>query len=261
MRNLGAGRRIRSIGAAMALVLIGAAGAAADGPRPYVIGATDLQGEADWTGFYIGGKVGGAWSDISWTQDQNAFTNSGAVASGTAVTFGPSGVAGGVIGGGNLQVGHWVFGAELSYQGVGLNESVTSPFFPATDTFTAKIDWLATVEGRVGYSFANYLVFGKIGWVGSHVNLTEVRSATGATASADNFVDGYTLGGGVELLCWSNIVLGLEYDYTNLNLSTAASCPLCPSGIVNGSAPQAVAGDATINAVMARASYLFRPED
>ncbi len=259
MRNFGRGLIMG--GAAAVLFLVGAGGAMADGPRPYVIGATDLQGEADWTGFYIGGKLGGAWSDISWSQDQNAFTNNGAVPFGTAVTFGPSGVAGGVIAGGNVQTGHWVFGAEFSYQGVNLSQTLTSPFFPATDTFSAQVDWLGTVEGRVGYSFSHWLVFGKIGWVGSNVKLTEVSSASGATATADNFVDGYMLGGGVEFQWWHNIVLGLEYDYTNLNLSTAPSCPLCLSGIVAGSAPQSVSGDATINAVMVRASYLFRPED
>ncbi len=73
MRNLATGCSLKFIAAAAALVLIGAGSAIADGPRPYVIGATDLQGETDWTGFYIGGKLGGAWSDISWTQDQQHF--------------------------------------------------------------------------------------------------------------------------------------------------------------------------------------------
>jgi outer membrane immunogenic protein len=240
---------------------MGAGLASADGPRPYLIGATDLQGQTDWTGFYIGGKLGGAWSDIGWSQDVNVFTAGGAVGSGTEVSFGPSGFGGGVIGGGNVQVGHWVFGAELSYSGIDLTESATSPFFPATDIFTTKIDWIATVEGRVGYSWSHYLLYGKFGWAGSNASLNLVNSATGVTATSDEFVDGYTLGGGLEVLTWGSVVLGLEYDYTNLNLSSAASCPLCPVGIVNGSAPQAISGDATINAVMARASYLFRPED
>jgi len=254
-------RRVAIGGIAAALVVIGAGLASADGPRPYVVGATDLQGQTDWTGFYIGGKLGGAWSDISWNQDANVFTNGGAVPPGTEVSFGPSGFGGGIIGGGNAQVGHWVFGVELSYSGVDLSESMTSPFFPATDTFTTKIDWLGTVEGRIGYSWSHWLLFGKGGWVGSNASLTLVNSATGVTSSTDEFVDGYTLGAGLEFITHSNIVLGIEYDYTNLNLSTAASCPLCPIGIVNGGAPQAISGNAQINAVMARASYLFVPED
>jgi outer membrane immunogenic protein len=252
------GRSLRFIFAAAALVLLGAPSAIADGPRPYVIGATDLQRQTDWTGFYIGGKLGGAWSDISWTQDNNAFTNN----NGDTVSFSPSGFGGGIMGGGNVQVGHWVFGAELSFQGVNLSETLTSPFFPATDTFSVKTDWLATVEGRFGYAWSHYLLFGKVGWVGSHVDLSETSSRPNTgTARADDYVDGYTLGGGLEFLTASSFVLGLDYSYINLNLSTPANCTACLFGVPGAGAPQAVSGDATINSVMARASYLFRPED
>ena len=261
MRIVSRGRELITGGAAAALLCIGAGIASADGPRPYVIGATDLQGQTDWTGFYIGGKLGGAWSDIGWTQDVNVFTAAGAVPPGAEVSFGPSGFGGGIIGGGNLQVGHWIFGAELSYSGIDLSESATSPFFPATDTFTTKIDWIATVEGRIGYSWSHYLLYGKFGWAGSNASLTLVNSANGVTASSDEFVDGYTAGGGLEFITLSNVVLGVEYSYIDLDLSSAPSCPLCLAGIGAGSAPSAFGGSATINSVMVRASYLLFPED
>ena len=72
-------------------------------------------------------------------------------------------------------------------------------------------------------------------------------------------VDGWTIGAGVEHLCWSNIVLGLEYDYVTLNLSNTPSCPLCNSGIVTGGTPSSITGDANISSVMLRASYLVPP--
>ena len=81
------------------------------------------------------------------------FTNGGAVGSNTPVDFSPSGVAGGVIGGANLQLGQWIFGAELSFSGTGLSQSVKSPFCPATDTFSTELNWLATVDGRGGSSW------------------------------------------------------------------------------------------------------------
>jgi outer membrane immunogenic protein len=260
MRSFGRSRGLITGCAAAAAVLISAGIAAADGPRPHLIGATDLQGQTDWTGFYIGGKLGGAWSDINWTQDVNVFTAAGAVPPGTEVSFGPSGFAGGVIGGGNLQVGHWVFGAELTYVGTDLKETVTSPFFPATDIFTTQIDWVGTIEGRIGYSWDHWLVFGKGGWAAGNASLTLVNSATGVTATTDEFVDGWTIGGGIEALTWGSLVLGLEYTYVNLSLSNAPSCPLCPAGIVAG-APASITGDATISSVMVRASYLMFPED
>jgi len=259
MREIGIGRRLKACCAA-ALVSFGSTIACADGPTQ-LIGVTDVQGNTDWTGFYVGGKLGGVWSDISWTQDLNVFSAGGIAPPGASADFAPSGFAGGIIGGANLQNGHWVFGLELSFSGTDLSQTIKSPFFPVTDTFSSQIDWLATVEGRIGVSFDNYLVFAKGGWVGSNATLTLLNTPSGATATTDSFVDGWTIGGGLELLCWSNVVLGLEYDYVNLNLSDAGSCPLCPIGIVGGSAPAAITGDATISSVMARASYLFRPED
>jgi outer membrane immunogenic protein len=262
MRSFGRDFDLRSVGAAAALLLIAGSGAMADGgPRPYLVGATDLQGEPDWTGFYIGGRLGGAWSDINWTQDLSVFSAAGAVPPGTEVSFGPSGVAGGVFGGGNLQVGHWVFGAELTYSGVDLSESITSPFFPATDMFTTKIDWIGTIEGRIGYAFNHYLVFGKGGWAGSKASLTLANSATGVTASTDEFVDGWTIGGGIEAFVWDRLVVGVDYSYVRLSLSNSPDCPLCIAGLPLFSGPQSISGDADISSVMVRASYLFFPED
>jgi outer membrane immunogenic protein len=37
------------------------------------------------------------------------------VASNTLISFSPNGIAGGIIGGANLQLGQWIFGAELSF--------------------------------------------------------------------------------------------------------------------------------------------------
>ena len=38
---------------------------------------TDSQYVTDWSGFYIGGKLGGAWSDINWHTDANVFNTGG----------------------------------------------------------------------------------------------------------------------------------------------------------------------------------------
>jgi outer membrane immunogenic protein len=112
--------------------------ATADGIPGVVM--TDSQYLTDWSGLYIGGKLGGAFSNFSWGQDLNLFTNGGVVDPRTPLDFSPSGVAGGIIGGANLQLGQWIFGAELSFSGTNLSQSVKSPFFPATDTFSTNLD-------------------------------------------------------------------------------------------------------------------------
>jgi outer membrane immunogenic protein len=53
----------------------------------------------------------------------------------------------------------------------------------------------------------------------------------------------------------------VEYDYIALSLTSSGSCDLCDAGLVIDSTPSAVTGDATMSAVMLRASYLFMPED
>ena len=248
---------LRLAAAGMALVLAPAY-AAADGIPGVVM--TDSRYLTDWSGLYIGGKLGGAFSSLSWQQDLNAFTNGATIDPHTPVEFSPKGVAGGIIGGANLQLGQWIFGGEVSFSGTNLSQSVQSPFFPATDTFSTNLDWLLTVEGRIGYSWDRVMVFGKGGWAGSNATL-KVASTRLGTASFSEFVDGWTIGGGVEYAAWNSVIIGLEYDYVSLSLNSGGSCPLCDAGITIDSSPAVVTGTATISAVMLRASYLFAPED
>src|SRR6202023_3370107 len=72
--------------AAIAMVLsLTSPYAAADGIPGVVM--TDSQYLTDWSGFYIGGKLGGAGSDLNWSPDLNVFTNGGSVASNTPISF------------------------------------------------------------------------------------------------------------------------------------------------------------------------------
>ena len=244
-------------GAVACGLALNATRASADGIPGVVM--TDSQYVSDWSGFYIGGRLGGAGSDVGWKQDVNYFNTLGPIVVGSDSGFSPSGVIGGIIGGGNLQLGQWIFGAELSFSGTDLSETKASPFFPATDTFTTELDWLATVEGRIGYTWNRVFVFGKGGWAGGNASLTLVDNSAGVTASGETFVDGWVIGGGIEYACWSSVILGLEYDYVDLSLSEAPSCPNCGTGVGFGS--PTISGDITIQSVMARVSYLFTPED
>jgi opacity protein-like surface antigen len=104
------------------------------------------------------------------------------------------------------------------------------------------------------------MVFAKVGWAGTNATL-KVTSTRHGTASFSEFVDGWTLRGGVEYAIWNSVIIGLEYDYVRLSLNSGGSFPLCDDGIQIDSSPSVVTGDATISAVMLRAIYLFVPED
>jgi outer membrane immunogenic protein len=249
--------------AAAALAL--AAPALAEGWQPgesgrWVPGTpyTASQNVSDWSGFYIGGKLGGVWSDIGWSEDFAEFASPGGTSK-----FSPSGFAGGVMGGGNLQMGNWVFGLEAAYVGVGLDATTVSPTAP-TDSFSVQLDWLLMVEPRLGYSWDRYMVFVKGGWAGGDAKLSAVGAGnvpgSTATAQANDFVDGWTIGGGIEYAWLPGFIVGVEYQHITLDLGTAASCDLCLIGIPIGE-PAAIHGSAEISSVMARASYLFGPED
>ncbi|MBC7833401.1 MAG: porin family protein [Hyphomicrobium sp.] len=253
-------RRLALWMAAAVALGFGAQQACADGRRPgepgrWVPGTpmTDSQDVSDWSGVYVGGKLGGAWSDIGWNENFAEFTAPG------GASFSPSSFAGGVIGGANLQMGNWIFGLEASFLGMGLNAS-SSP--TPTDTFATKLDWLLFVEPRIGYSWDRTMVFVKGGWAGGDATLTATGPAAGGTATArvDDFVDGWTIGGGLEYAWHPSFIVGVEYQYVQLDLGTAASCDLCLIGIPIGD-PAAISGNADISLVSLRASYLFKPED
>lgn len=215
---------------------------------------TDGQNVSDWSGFYIGGKLGGVWSDIHWSENFSEFAAPG------GASFSPSSFQGGVFGGGNLQMGNWIFGLETTFIGMGLNQTV-SPVSPA-DSFKTEIDWMLFVEPRIGYTWDRTMVFVKGGWAGGNATLSATGPSGGAiaTVSQTDFFDGWTIGGGVEYALHPSFIVGVDYQFVQLNLSTAGSCDLCLIGIPIGE--QALLnGDADISLVSLRASYLFRPED
>lgn len=207
----------------------------------------------NWSGFYIGGQLGGAWGSMDWTQtNTNYFNNT--VGAGT--DFNGSGVIGGIIGGANIQSERWVFGIELSFDGTGISKSRSSNLSLTTGSFKSEINWLTTITGRVGYTWNNWLVFARGGWAGAQIKQSLTDTAAPVTASNDSFVDGWTVGGGFDMMAWPNIIVGLTYDYVTLNHGTeVVSCPAC------GGATPVLESDTTFSMIMVRGSYFIPIED
>src|SRR5262245_48768650 len=86
--------------AAAGIVALGSGMAAADGGEGAPMAVSESPNIADFSGIYVGARLGGSWSDISWTQDLNVFTAAGALPSGSEANFSPSGFGGGGILGG-----------------------------------------------------------------------------------------------------------------------------------------------------------------
>lgn len=164
----------------------------------------------NWTGFYVGGHIGGAWS--------NADISDPAVPGPTLGNDG-SGFLGGAQLGFNWQTGNWVFGIQGDMSWTGIDASASDPTVTTT-TFNYKSDWLATVTGRVGYAWNNWLLYGKGGgaWVHNKYNVTDPTVGLNATASDTR--GGWTVGTGLEYGITANWTAFIEYDYIGLGTHT-----------------------------------------
>jgi outer membrane immunogenic protein len=126
---------------------------------------------SSWTGFYIGGVIGGGWADRTVTYAGND-PASAIVINGTFGLFGQqpvashgftgSGVTGGFEIGYNWQFApRWLAGLEADINGSGISGSSTGTSVlqgpPAINTYTQTVtskqtlDWFGTVRGRLGW--------------------------------------------------------------------------------------------------------------
>ncbi len=210
-----------------------------------------------WDGFYIGGQLGGAWSNTDWHYDNhNWFNTIGPALVGTNFDLDGSGVQGGGQGGFNYQSGAWVFGVEGSASAADLDASRKSPFFPDADIYSTKIDWLATATGRVGYAQDRWLAYAKAGWAGVDIDLTLFDHDTPVRASSSTWANGWTVGGGAEYALTKGFSLAVEYDYADLDTDRwRLPCANCGTGVGGGT--PIVDGDITVQSVTARLNYRF----
>jgi outer membrane immunogenic protein len=166
-----------------------------------------------WTGFYIGGNVGGAWTNGTLTDNftgSNFDTNHG-------------GFIGGVQLGYNYQVRNLVVGIEWDFDWTSISETGSGVVVPSVGTLraSADTDWVTTLAARVGVSFDRGLVFVKAGggWVQNSASITNLT--TGSVVSTSNTNSGWLIGGGVEYALAGPWTARLEYDLLVLSDRTA----------------------------------------
>lgn len=211
---------------------------------------------AQWDGLYVGGQVGGAWSDADWAyQNHNWFNTLGPVLVGTDFDLEASGVVAGGQAGFNYQSGNWVLGIEGSATGGNPDAKPDNPIFPS-DHYTSEIEWLATVTGRLGYAGKRWLAYGKFGWAGAEIDLNILNQFSGVRAHSSQWANGWTVGGGGEYAFRERLSFAVEYSHAELDIDGwRVSCPTCPSGI--GGGVPVVDGDISVESITARLNYHF----
>jgi outer membrane immunogenic protein len=195
--------------AAAALILGTAGASAADmAARPYTK-APPMAAVYNWTGFYIGAQVGGAFGDVDAVSGPFPGVNN------QAYSYDLSGVVGGGHIGYNWQVSpNWVFGFEGDGEATSVRDSGigTLGFFHET-----RLNWLASARARLGYAAGNTLLYVTGGAAFGDVEVTKAI-VPGAVPFAryTETLTGWTAGAGVEHMFAPNWTGRLEYRYTDL---------------------------------------------
>jgi outer membrane immunogenic protein len=197
-----------------------------------------------WTGCYIGGHAGYAWSRSSHTFDNGA---------GVVETFDynpNSFIGGGQVGCQYQFAPDWLIGLEGTWSGLRLNQTDVSVLSPPRQR-SLNLDQIATGTVRIGYVWDRWMMYAKGGYATARIDTFAINPATGVSSDARNWEPGWTVGGGVEYMVVPQLVLGLEFDYYRFGYDR--------SGIVatDGTVGAYTNTRAEVYAVLGRASWLF----
>jgi outer membrane immunogenic protein len=157
-----------------------------------------------WTGFYIGGHVGGALS--SEVVDFTGNTD-------------PSGTLGGIQAGYNWQIAPlWVAGFEGDFSWTNATGSI-----PA-GAFTSDHNWYSTIDARLGYIVGpGWLVYGKAGGAFMNAKYVGPSAFVDALASVNETRGGWNVGVGAEYLIAPQWSVKAEYDFLDFGKDNIAA--------------------------------------
>jgi outer membrane immunogenic protein len=203
------------------LLMLGTAANAADFGRPPVKAPLQPMVVDTWTGFYLGLNAGGGWAVGS-----SDFSAGGAQFA--SVDNHLSGWTGGGQFGLNWQLGIGVIGFEADFQAADVTGSLTAPCIPGicvltTADYSQKVSWFGTVRGRVGLASVDWLLYLTGGYAYARLETDAVASAGAVTAAhtQDEIRNGWTAGGGIEVLLSQNWTAKIEYLYLDFGEVTS----------------------------------------
>jgi outer membrane immunogenic protein len=206
-----------------------------------------------WTGFYVGGNVGGSWG----RSHTDYFL--GGVALGSK-SQNMNGWLGGIQAGYNAQNGAWLYGVEADIQATsqrgtaavaGATPDIPCILFdppapactpgtgiagtPGSLSYEQKLPWFATFRGRLGYIVApTWLLYATGGLAVGRIKTNTVfviPTAAAATGFSDTKA-GWTIGAGVEWGFAPNWSVKLEYlylDFGNIDHTFGSIAPFTGS--------------------------------
>jgi outer membrane immunogenic protein len=257
-----------------------------------------------WTGYYAGVDFGG----INGSGESNTFSQGPGFGAGAATAYDPAslgnenhwGAIGGVYAGYNWAVTpSWVVGVEGDWSKTNLGNASVSTLtsggvpVPAAGcstlgsaptcngvTISDNLSWIATVRGRLGYTWGSMMLYGTAGgaWAsleqsgavipncGTLTTATPVcplaantAGRTGSIALSQNStLSGWVAGGGIELMATANWLLRIEYLHYAFDggVTRSVACTQCVAGAFSGPG-NFTYGSASFDSVRAGLAYKF----
>ena len=198
--------------------------------------------DPSWSGLYFGVHAGANWQRA---QTHGAYTGSGGPNVGSlTVPVTNSLTKTGFIGGGqigfNFQQGSLVYGLEGDFSSLSGKMAIIQPALDKTVTTTNRINWLATLRGRLGFAVGgNTMIYGTAGVAFGGVKNT--YGYVGTLYEDRSTRTGYVAGLGAEHMLNSNWLLQIEGLYVDLGDKTV-NCVGCSGGLTTTFANQVLIG-------------------
>jgi opacity protein-like surface antigen len=239
-----------------------------------------------WTGFYLGGNVGGGTSRINFS-GTGVFTIAGVA---DPFAFADSGTASGILAGGQLGFNyelptHVVLGFEADLDGSSFHGLTT---FCSTgtggpllghgancETSNNKLEQFSTVRGRVGYAFDKVLVYGTGGFAWERSSTSTIATCvtiagscpghgvkfTDGSSEASATLSGWAAGVGIEWALTPRWILRAEYLHLTFdrgaeNFSASGTASHVPFAV---SGRNSMSND--VDFARIGLSYLFNPDN
>jgi outer membrane immunogenic protein len=181
------------------------------GPRPPIVtdpGLTPL-----WTGFFLGGQLGYGWDG------EEVRVPSVSSVSYSVERHGPFG---GLTGGYNYQINNLVLGVEAEYNLSNINGGAA---IDQTYVETNDIHSFGSIDGKIGYAFDKFLVYG-LGGVGFADISHTLDVPFVAFQRFSSFHTGYNVGLGVAYAFDRHWSVFAEYRYYHFPPRDFASMPV-----------------------------------
>jgi outer membrane immunogenic protein len=227
----------------------------------------------DWSGFYLGGFIGGGWSHNDASEPDLGIVGILVNAPVIQTTSGSSFI-GGIQGGDRYQIGKLVVGWEGDIAWGDTGGTSTTAFGPSIvpgvtfgRTLNTSIKWTATATSTVGIAHDNWLLYGKAGVAWAHLDDNYNSSLTVAGAGTVPFFSGtggqdrvgWTVGTGIEWGVWQNWSIKAEYDYIDFGTKTTPITGTVLPGIVGLPASIGLEDNLRIQQVKVGVNYRFLP--